>query len=328
MAIHRGLALATMVGAVALAGCVASAGSSHATGSAEPTSTVEPASPAPGGAAEPVVSGEPTQFRAPIAPERTVEATGGFRLTTLSSAACTAEAPPEWTMTAPDRSDRADLLSPDGSMYAGYGILAVNTTLQGYAAAYPPPMNDPDLYSVDPTSVAQAYGRIVVGEIGGTSDLTTQDLVQPLPGYLLTVVGGSTHAAAIFFHETGYPGDGVNYNYALPMYFAFTTLDRWENHGALVARIAASIRCTTQFQPPDDHPVIGADKAGAAGDENGGEAGYNPQLGTEPVNDPTTGENYLVDPSVNWSETGPDGPGYYVFKGGNDYQKLEPGRVD
>lgn len=35
-----------------------------------------------------------------------------------------------------------------------------------------------------------------------------------------------------------------------------------------------------------------------------------------------------MDPSANWSETGPDGPAYYVPKGANDYQKLEPGRVD
>lgn len=231
-------------------------------------------------------------------------------------------------MTAPDRSDRADLFSLDGSMYAGYGILAVNTILQSYASAYPPPMDDPDLYSEAPASVAQAYGRIIVAEIGGTNDLVTHDIVQPLPGYLLSIVGGSTHAGAIFFRETGYPGDGVNYTYALPMYFAFTTLDRWESQGSHVARFAASIRCATQFQPPDDYPVVEADPAGTAGDENAGDPGYNPQLGTEPVHDPTTGENYLVDPSVNWSDTGPEGPGYYVQKGGHDYQKLEPGRID
>lgn len=231
-------------------------------------------------------------------------------------------------MTAPERSDRAELFSVNGSMYAGYGIVAVNTSLQAFASAYPPPMDDPDLYSDDPASVAKAYGRIIVSESGGTADLAIQDIVQPLPGYLLSVVRGTTHAGAIFFRETGYPGDGVNYTYALPMYFAFTTLDGWESEGALVARIAASIRCNTQFQPQDDYPVVGADLAGAAGDENADDPGYNPQLGTESVNDPTTGENYLVDPSINWSETGPDGPGYYVFKGGTDYQKLEPGRVD
>jgi hypothetical protein len=108
---------------------------------------------------------------------------------------------------------------------------------------------------------------------------------------------------------------------------AFTTLDRWDTQGLLTAGVAASIRCRTQFQPPHDYFTVEAADAGAGVDGNGDDAGYNPHLGTEPANDPTTGENYLVDPSVNWSETGPDGPGYYVQKGGGDYQKLEAGRA-
>lgn len=263
-----------------------------------------------------------------IAPERTVEESGGFRLTTLSSAACTADAPVDWAMTAPDRSDRADVWSPDGSMYAGYGIQAVNTALAAYAGAYQAPLNDPDLYSADPGTVAVAYGRIIVGGIGGASDIAVQDVYQPTQDYLLAIVSGSTHDGAVFFHAAGFPGDGVNYAYALPMYFAFTTSDRWESMGALVARVAASIRCSTQFQPPDDYFTVEAGNAGDAGDANGDEYGYNPQLGTEYAYDPATGTNYLVDPSVNWSETGPDGPGYYVPGGGGDYRRLEPGRID
>lgn len=268
--------------------------------------------------------------RADIAqtPERTVLESGGFKLASLSSAYCTAEAPWDWTMQAPDRSDRADVYSPDGTMYAGYGILPVNTTLADFAYAYDPPQNDPDLYSSDPATVALAYGRIVVALLGGSPDLAyAGDLTEPATGYLLMTVAGSTHQGAIFFRASGFPGDGINYSYALPMYFAFTTSDLWERQGALVARVAASIRCFTQLQPPDDGPDIPPTQAGD-GDPNGGEAGYNPQLGTEQVNDPTTGENYLVDPSVNWSETGPDGSGYYVNKGGGYSQKLEPGRVD
>jgi hypothetical protein len=326
------IVLATIV-ALALAACSAAEGSSAPSRPAASDSAAGQFTISPTAGTEPLVSAGPASRPSmppdrAEPPDRTVEESGGFRLTTLSSASCTAEAPDDWWMQAPDRSDRADLFSPDGSMYAGYGILPVNTALQGYAYAYPPPMDDPDLYSDDPSIVAQGFGQIIVGEIGGTSDLATQDIVQPVPGYLLAVVGGSTHAGAIIFHETGYPGDGVNFSYALPMYFAFTTLDRWEAQGALVARVAASIRCATQFQPPNDYPVVGADDGGAAGDANGDDDGYNPQLGTEPVSDSTTGDIYLVDPSVNWSETGPDGPGYYVQKGGGDYQRLQPGRID
>jgi hypothetical protein len=262
------------------------------------------------------------------APSRTVEESGGFRMTAHSSASCIADAPIDWAMTAPDRSDRADMISSDGSMYAGYGIQTINTTLGQFASTYNPPLNDPDLYSGDPATVAIAYARIVAGGIGAAPDVVGDQLYQATPEYLVATLSGSTHQGAVFFHATGFPGDGINYAYALPMYFAFATTERWATEGLLVARVAASIRCSTQFQPPDDYPVVEAGEAGTAGDENGDEYGYNPQLGTEYANDPQTGENYLVDPAQNWSETGPDGPGYYVQKGGGDYQKLDPGRID
>jgi len=264
------------------------------------------------------------------APSVTVEESGGFRLALTSSNSCTAEAPADWTLQSTPRSDTADLTDPTGTLYAGYGIQAVNTTLAGFAGGYRPPLNDPNLYSEDPATVAGAYARIVVSSLGGSPDLA--DTGEPWPSvgaYQLRPVVSSTHRGVIFFHATGIPGDGVNYTYALPMYYAFTTSDRWEAQGNLVARVAASIRCSAQLQPPSDSWSPGGSTAGSAGvDQNGADAGYNPQLGTEYATDPTTGENYLVDPSTNWSDTGPAGPGYYVLKGGGDYQKLEPGRSD
>lgn len=261
-------------------------------------------------------------------PERTVAEGGAFRLVPAARNACTSEAPDGWTMLASDRSNTADLFDPAGTMYAGYGIQAVNTALAGVAGFYDPPLNDPDLYSADPGTVALAYSRIILASIGGSPDPSPTD--QALLGdYRLVLVESSTHRGAIFHRAEGFPGDGVNYAYALPMYFAFTLRDRWDQDGALVARVAASIRCRTQFQPPDDYFVVEArEDAGGAIDANGDDAGYNPQLGTEYVTDPATGENYLVSPSESWSETGPDGPGYYVPRGNGDYQKLVPGRTD
>lgn len=313
--------LALALAALSATGCAANGGPSTGAAPASPSAAAMATGPTP----EPSATTHPTAAMAP--PERTIEESGGFRMTTLSSAACTADAPVDWTLTAPDRSDRADLFSPDGSLYAGYGIQAINTTLAPFAPAYDAPLNDPDLYSADPGTVAVAYSRIVAAAIGATPDVIGDELYQVMPDYLLATVSGSTHRGAVFFRAGGFPGDGVNYTYALPMYFALTSVERWDTEGLLVARIAASIRCSTQFQPPDDYPIVEAGEAGTAGDENGADDGYNPQLGTEYANDPGTGENYLVDPSINWSETGPDGPGYYVQKGGGDYQKLEPGRI-
>ena len=326
------------IGVVALVAVLAGTGL-YALGasSAGPSPSV---SPAPGDSvASPAAAADATETPAETAsalveppaavvPERTVADGGAFRLVPAARNACTADAPDGWTMLASDRSNTADLFDPAGTLYAGYGIQAVNTSLAGFAGYYDPPLNDPDLYSADPGTVALAYSRIILANLGGSPDPvpTEEGLVGD---YRLLLVESSTHRGAIFHRAEGFPGDGVNYAYALPMYFAFTTSDRWNDDGALVARIAASIRCQTQFQPPDDYFVVEAGgDAGGTTDANGDDAGYNPQLGTEYVTDPVTGENYLVSPSESWSETGPDGPGYYAPRGGGDYQKLEPGRTD
>jgi hypothetical protein len=276
----------------------------------------------------PASTPEPPAATAPPAPDRSVDRTGGVRVTTVSSGSCTAVAPEGWTIQASDRADLAELVSADGEVYAGYGIKPVNTTLADYASLYDPPLNDPELYSWDAATTALAHGRIVVAALGGSTDLAYDEEVElPTGSYRLATVSSSTHSGALFFHATGFPGDGVGYSYALPMYFALAPRDRWVEDGLIAARVAASIRCTTQFQPPDDYVEVG-DLAAGSGDVNGDEPGYNPQLGTEYAHDPDTGENFLLSPADSWSETGPDGPGYYVPKGGGDYQKLEPGRAD
>lgn len=206
----------------ALAGC--------AGGGDPPTRATPSSGPLTSDEADPSISSpaaeETSPAALPEAPSRTIEQSGGFKLASLSSASCTAEAPFDWTMQAPDRSDWAELLSPDGTMYAGHGIQAVNTALHDLAYAYRPPLNDPDLYSNDPASVALAHGRIVVSAMGGDPDLSAAgDPVQPTPDYLLLPVSGSTHQGVIFFRANGFPGDDYNYSYALPMYFAFTTTE-------------------------------------------------------------------------------------------------------
>ena len=264
-------------------------------------------------------------------PDRTVLASGGFKLTDKSSYSCSAQAPADWSMTSTAQSNTADLFASDKSMYAGYGIQAVNTAIAPYASYYSAPLNDPDLYSSDPATLVLAYGKIIVGQLGGSSDLTyTSETNESLGDYRLQSVASSTHSGVIFYHSSGFPGDGYNYTYAEPMYFAFTTSALWPSRGLLVAQIAGSIRCSTQYQPRDQYVVTAkSDSTSSGSDANGDDDGYNPQLGTEYVHDPGTGENYLVSPSTNWSENGPAGAGYYAEKsGGNDYVKLDAGRSD
>lgn len=277
------------------------------------------------------VSASASQAPTVTTPDRTVLAAGGFKLTSKTSYSCSAQAPDDWSLMSTAQSNTADLYAPDKTMYAGYVIQGINTAAAGYMSYYSAPLNDADLYSSDPATVALAYGRIIVGSLGGTSDLTyTAETNETLGDYLLRSVASSTHKGVIFYHAAGFPGDGYTYSYIEPMYFAFTTGALWPSEGLLVAQIAGSIKCSTQFQPRDQYVVTArTSKSGDRSDSNGADAGYNPQLGTEYVHDPGTGENYLVSPSTNWSNNGPQGGGYYAEKsGGNDYVKLEPGRSD
>lgn len=264
-------------------------------------------------------------------PVRNVVDSGAFKLSRETAGTCTVMRPEGWTRPIVGEGNKTlDLSSMDKSLYAGYGIQAVNTQLAGFAGVYPPPMNDPELYSTDPAVVAKAFAKIIVGGLGGDPNLFyTREINTAVGDYLLRSVASSSHTGVVFYHRTGFPGDGYNYSYALPMYFALTRSDRWPSQGLMVAQVAASIRCAATFVPHASGPDIGSSSRGGGRDENGPtEAGYNPQLGTEYVHDPTTGENYVVDPSKNWSENGPNGPGYYAPKGGNDYVQLQPGRVD
>jgi hypothetical protein len=262
-----------------------------------------------------------------VKPAKTVEATGAFKLVIKTSYSCTANAPADWTIQSTDQSSTADLFSPGKTLYAGYGMQAVNTSLADFASAYGAPLDDPELYSADPATVAKAYGAIIVANLGGSGSLSfTSDYNQALGDYQLRSVRSSSHRGLILYHRTGFPGDGVNYAYALPMYFAFTTSSLWDTQGLLVAEIASSIRCTTQYQPRDQY-VVSAKSSSSSSDGNGAADGYNPQLGTEYVHDSATGENYLVSPSTNWSSDGPSGAGYYKTNG-NDYTLLQPGRSD
>ena len=67
---------------------------------------------------------------------------------------------------------------------------------------------------------------------------------------------------------------------------------------------------------PSPHPVRGkADESDTL---------YNTWLEREYYHNSETGENYWVSPSGNYSQTGPDDPGYYATYG-NSLIKLTPG---
>ncbi len=264
-------------------------------------------------------------------PTVTVTEQSAFAITRASAGTCSADRPEGWSnLIAVEGNQGADLASNDKTMYAGYAVKPINTQLAPYAGVQPPPLNDPQLYSEDPAAVTLAHAQLFAAGLGGRGDLAfSGDVNEAIGDYQIRSVSGSTHRGVVFYHRSGFPGDGVSYSYALPMRFALTANDRWEQFGLLVARVAASIQCTaTLIAREPSGPDLGGSDSTSTDDRNGSDAGYNPELGTEEVHDPDTGQNYVVSPSTNWSETGPQGPGYYAGKGGGDYVHLQPGRSD
>jgi hypothetical protein len=85
--------------------------------------------------------------------------------------------------------------------------------------------------------------------------------------------------------------------------------------------VALTIRCTVQLQVSPGYAGSGSPRASRE------ESTYNQQLGTEYAHDPVTGENFLMSHAGDYMQNGPQGPGYYR-QVGNDYRKLEPGRIN
>jgi hypothetical protein len=255
-------------------------------------------------------------------------ATGAFQVTQKSAYSCTAQAPADWTMSSRKEADSADLYSADKSMYAGYGIQAVNENLAPYAGVYQAPLNNPDLYSSDPATYVKAMLGIVVQSLGESGSVSyTDETNQTIGNYTLRSFSAGGYKGLVLYYTDGIPGDGVNYSYIEPFYVSAVPISASSDETLLVFRVAASINCTTQLVQHEG-PLVKAQTSGSSSgsSSSNSESGYNVQLGTEYVHDPETGTNYLVSNADNWSDTGPDGPGYYVITGGgNSYQKLAPG---
>ncbi len=106
--------------------------------------------------------------------------------------------------------------------------------------------------------------------------------------------------------------------------------------GSTGGAVAASINCRTAFKPPQGGYAEVHAKSAETGISQRCKSGdcadadlagtYNSELGAGYVHS-ASGTNYLVDPAADFSQTGPDGPGYYR-QAGNKPEKPVPGPVD
>lgn len=249
---------------------------------------------------------------------RTVE-NGGVTVTQQTRGNCSALAPADWQIvnTSPQY-DAVDLSSGDKTAYAGWLIRGVNRQMQSfYGDAYGDPLTS---------------SRAVINMLGqetfkdGPFNYTGQP-VQLGGGFMAAQLRANATTAVIIYKL--YPAPMLPANsYIISLRIAMApTNQAWAVKTA--TGVAEGINCTTMFRAPPAGS-IDLPRPGDAFDRKrkGGETddleGYNSQLGTQYVHSPSTGQNYLVDRSAAWNDTGPDGPGFYR-KVGNSYEKLEAG---
>jgi hypothetical protein len=247
-----------------------------------------------------------------------VNAQTAFKIENKTIGNCKQPVPVDWLNTTNPQGSALDLFDANHTMYAGWAVLPVNSRL---AAFY-----DRELYNANPErSVLRIANMIGGGTFNEKSPIVyTTEINEQINGYVLRSVAGGAVKGIVFYKV--YPGDNVNYNYIESIRVAFTKAELWEQKGELVFSIAAGINCTTVNTPSElpSLPKRSSLKSSVSKSKKD-EYGYNVQLGTEYCHNPRTGENFRVSPSTNWSETGPDGPGYYGMAG-NERIKMSPGR--
>jgi len=141
--------------------------------------------------------------------------------------------------------------------------------------------------------------------------------------FLLEYLTATNHGVA-FYQVVPAGGDGA----MIVMRLAGTSASpgQWESRGAEAMAVARSLVCQVPYVPPGPDPP-GLNAKTDSGSNNGEEADtlYNTWLETEYYHNPKNGENYWVSPtSGDYSQTGPEGPGYYATYG-NSLIKLAPG---
>ncbi len=256
--------------------------------------------------------------KAQTAPSTMVNAETAMKVESKQVGNCIQTVPAGWLSMGNKEGSAIDLFDAAHTMYAGWGIFPVNSNLAFYY--------DKELYNKNPERSVLRVGSMIASNIMGeqTSLRYTNEINEQISNYQLRSVEGINCKGVVLYRI--FPGDNLNFTYIEAVRFALTKKDLWASKGELVAGIAASIQCTTQYIPHElpslpKRPSLQPSASKSKKDDYG----YNPQLGTEYCHNPRTGENFRVSPSTNWSETGPDGPGYYGWAG-NERIKMAPGR--
>ncbi len=220
---------------------------------------------------------------------------------------CRAALPQGWQLNPGPNGQTADVFGPEGA-YAGWGIAGINPAMQAnYGAIYGPPET----------------------HIGGMLQLILHQPVQLGPAQNIGYY--TVHQ----FNAGAQQGVALYHVYPAPMgqyissdYFAYGPLQNPQLIAEAEA-IMTSLQCTSSLRPPADGyatyepPKSGGARKSSGSPESDSLKDYNSILGTQYAHD-SAGNNYLLDRTSQWRDTGPDGAGYYKGSGVN-MEKLTPG---
>ena len=236
---------------------------------------------------------------------------GPVPLQQLQSGQCRTFAPQGWRIVDQNKDGTVfSLASGDGRMMASYAGAAIGSgQVQGY---YGQQFRTPETFAL-----------YAVGVLTGEQAQSTGP-AQPVGPYRAIQFSTGSRQGYVLLYTFRVPDPG---GYGVVMRIAAGPAG--DQHGTGVAgAVAAATRCASTVHPstgPVWHAPRDSHGAGSTGRGGGGDVvgDYNAQLGTGWVHD-DAGNNYNVDVAGDWSETGPDGPGFYK-RNGNDVTKLQPG---
>jgi len=220
--------------------------------------------------------------------------------------ACRAAVFDGWQLVPGQYGQTADVFGPNGA-YAGWGILAVNPVMrQYYGAMYGPPEEHTVALL---TQLLHAQPQFTSSKnIGGF--FTAHEFQ------------AGNMAGVVLYHV--YPASMGQY--IISEYFA------WAPQGdaamlSMAEAVLTSLQCTSSVRPPPatytPHGSGAGGTRGSGSSEEDDLKDYNSILGTQWAHD-ANGTLYYLDAAKQWSDNGPDGPGYYAGTGINRH-KLTPG---
>lgn len=219
---------------------------------------------------------------------------------------CRAMLPAGWQLQPGPNGQTADVLGPNGA-HASWGIVGVNPAMRRFYG---------DLYGPPDTHASFLISQMVQARSQFTS-------TQNVGGFFTAHDFQAGNTAGIVLYHV-YPAPMGQY--IISEYFAWAP----GNDAQLLSQAEAvmtSLQCTSSMRPADPilvHPTSGVpDRKKSESGESGDLKDYNSTLGTQYAHD-STGRTYFLDRASQWSETGPDGPGYYAGQGVNRV-KLTPG---